>query len=116
MRGAAAADIGNRTHQSAQGLDAGITVDGSAGNIERPWPRGFREMQMMEAGRHRSKCCARRPPTVQWRWAGREIGAIAPGMLADLVVLDADPLVDVGNASQIWLVLKGGAIIPGADH
>jgi len=45
-----------------------------------------------------------------------QIGVIAPAMLADLVVLDADPLEDVSNASRIRLVLKGGSIVAGTDY
>jgi len=101
--------------------DAGITVvmGSDAGNIGTlHGPAVFREMQMMvEAGLTPLEVLrsATTNGAVAMGLAG-QIGAIAPGMLADLVVLDADPLADVGNASQIWLVLKGGAIIPGADH
>jgi hypothetical protein len=37
-----------------------------------------------------------------------EIGTIEPGKLADLLVLDADPLADVANLERIALVVKGG--------
>jgi uncharacterized protein (TIGR02246 family) len=37
-----------------------------------------------------------------------EIGSVEPGKLADLLVLDADPLVDVRNASRIHAVVKDG--------
>jgi len=43
-----------------------------------------------------------------------QIGAIAPGRLADLVVLDADPLADIDNASRISLVVKDGNLFPSA--
>ena len=38
----------------------------------------------------------------------RDAGVIAPGRLADLVVLDADPLADIANASRIHSVIKDG--------
>ena len=38
-------------------------------------------------------------------------GTIAPGMLADLVVLDADPLADIQNASRIHRVIKDGRVV-----
>jgi imidazolonepropionase-like amidohydrolase len=37
-----------------------------------------------------------------------DLGAIAPGMLADLLVLDANPLLDIHNARRIQLVMKDG--------
>lgn len=46
-----------------------------------------------------------------------ELGTIAPGKLADLVVLDADPSVDVtvlGDATHVVAVLIGGATVSGA--
>ena len=39
---------------------------------------------------------------------GQEQGTIERGKLADLLVLDADPLVDIRNISKIHLVFKGG--------
>jgi hypothetical protein len=36
------------------------------------------------------------------------LGTVAPGKLADLVLLDADPLVDVRNAAQIRAVVANG--------
>lgn len=37
-----------------------------------------------------------------------ELGVIAPGAAADLVVLDADPLADVRALRQVWRVVQGG--------
>jgi imidazolonepropionase-like amidohydrolase len=39
-----------------------------------------------------------------------ETGAIAEGRLADLVVLDADPLADVGNLARVHRVIKDGVV------
>jgi len=40
-----------------------------------------------------------------------QLGIIAPGAVADLVVLDADPLEDIRNTKKIHTVIKGGKII-----
>ncbi len=37
-----------------------------------------------------------------------ELGSIEPGKLADIVLLNADPLEDIRNTQTIWRVLKGG--------
>ncbi len=43
--------------------------------------------------------------------AESEIGAVAPGMIADLVILEADPLVDIRNTRRIWAVIQGGRVV-----
>jgi hypothetical protein len=40
-----------------------------------------------------------------------ELGRLEPGMLADLLVLDADPLVNIRNARRIALVVAGGRLV-----
>jgi imidazolonepropionase-like amidohydrolase len=41
----------------------------------------------------------------------RRTGTIAPGLDADLVVLDADPLADIGNTTKIWKVIRAGHVL-----
>jgi hypothetical protein len=45
----------------------------------------------------------------------KELGRIAPGMLADLVVLGEDPLRDIRNAARVQLVVKGGQVMRPAE-
>jgi imidazolonepropionase-like amidohydrolase len=47
------------------------------------------------------------------RFLGREkdLGTIEKGKLADLVVLDANPLADIGNTGRIHAVLVGGRLL-----
>jgi imidazolonepropionase-like amidohydrolase len=40
----------------------------------------------------------------------KELGQIKEGMLADVLILDADPLADIRNTRQIYRVIRGGAI------
>ena len=37
-----------------------------------------------------------------------EVGTLERGKLADLVILDADPLADIKNTRKISKVMKGG--------
>jgi imidazolonepropionase-like amidohydrolase len=96
--------------------DAGITVamGTDAGNIGAlHGPAVFREMEaMVEAGL--TPLQVLRSATVNGaRMMGleRDAGIVAPGRLADLVVLDADPLADIGNASRIHRVIKAGRAV-----
>jgi imidazolonepropionase-like amidohydrolase len=95
--------------------DAGITIamGTDAGNIGTVHgPSIFREMGMMhEAGMTPLEVL--KSATVGGARALRrdaDTGTITVGRLADLVVLDADPLADVQNLSHAYRVLKGGVV------
>jgi imidazolonepropionase-like amidohydrolase len=45
----------------------------------------------------------------------RQLGSLEPGKLADLVVMNANPLVDIANARQIDMVMVNGVLYRGAD-
>jgi imidazolonepropionase-like amidohydrolase len=38
------------------------------------------------------------------------IGALAPGMEADLIAVDADPLTDIAALQRVVFVMKGGVV------
>jgi imidazolonepropionase-like amidohydrolase len=40
----------------------------------------------------------------------KELGTVEPGKLADLIILDADPLADLRNVGRIQAVMKGGKL------
>ena len=37
-------------------------------------------------------------------------GEVEAGRLADLVILDADPLADIGNLAKVHRTIKGGVV------
>jgi imidazolonepropionase-like amidohydrolase len=94
--------------------DAGIPIvmGTDAGNIGTlHGPSVFREMALMrDAGL--TPVQVLRSATVNGAKAmGRDdLGTIAPGKLADLVLLDADPLADVANLSHAERVIKDGVV------
>jgi imidazolonepropionase-like amidohydrolase len=49
-------------------------------------------------------------PAARWNEEGRR-GRVAPGMDADLVVLDADPAADAANFAKVRCTIRGGRIL-----
>ena len=95
--------------------DAGVTIAAGtdAGNIGTlHGPSIFRELRLMaDAGLTPREVLASATAGGA-RVMGREkdLGAVAPGKLADLLILDRDPLVDVANLEAIHRVVKGGRV------
>jgi imidazolonepropionase-like amidohydrolase len=95
--------------------DAGIDIvmGTDAGNIGTlHGPSIHREMQLMvEAGLTPLEVL--RSATVNGaRTLGLagQAGEVQAGMLADLVILDADPLADIGNLAKVHRTIKGGVV------
>jgi imidazolonepropionase-like amidohydrolase len=95
--------------------DAGIPVamGTDAGNVGTlHGPSVFREMDLMtKAGL--TPLQVLRSATVNGARAmrmERDLGAVATGRLADLVILDADPTQDVANLARVHRVVKGGRV------
>jgi imidazolonepropionase-like amidohydrolase len=94
--------------------DAGIPIvmGTDAGNIGTlHGPSVFREMALMRDAGLTPLQVLRSATTNGAKAMGRDdLGAIAPGKLADLVLLDADPLADVANLSHAERVIKDGVV------
>jgi len=88
----------------AMGTDAGnpLTLHGAS---------VFHEMEAMnEAGMTPMEVLVAATRTAARTMGRTDIGTLEPGKLADLVVLDADPLAAVANLRRIRLVARGGEI------
>jgi len=95
--------------------DAGIPVvmGTDAGNIGTlHGPSVFREMEIMTQAGLTPLQVLRSATSNGAKAMGMEraIGTLAPGKLADLVILDADPLADVMNLSRIHRVIRDGKL------
>jgi len=90
-----------------------VAMGTDAGNIGTlHGPAVFRELGLMvRAGL--TPLQALRAATVNGAKAmgmERDIGTLAPGKLADVVILNADPLADVQNLSRVHRVVKDGQL------
>jgi imidazolonepropionase-like amidohydrolase len=94
--------------------DSGIPIvmGTDAGNIGTlHGPSVFREMALMRDAGLTPLQILRTATTNGARAMGSsDLGAIAPGKLADVVLLDADPLADVANLSRAERVMKAGVV------
>jgi imidazolonepropionase-like amidohydrolase len=93
--------------------DAGITVamGTDAGNIGTlHGPSVFRELELMsQAGLTPQEVLqAATQNGAKVLGLPSDLGDVAAGKLADLVILDGDPLADVANLSRVWRVVKAG--------
>ena len=88
----------------AMGTDAGnpLTLHGAS---------VFNEMDAMaQAGMTPMEVLVAATRTAARAMGRADIGTLEPGKLADLVVLDADPLASVANLRRVRLVARGGEI------
>jgi len=99
--------------------NAGITVvlGTDAGNIGTVHgPSVFREMDLMQrSGLTALQVLKSATVNGALTVAVPDVGSVAPGKLADLVVLDADPLADLANLSRVSYVLRDGRVFRPAE-
>ena len=102
--------------------DAGVTIAAGtdAGNIGTiHGPALFREFQLMkEAGltpMQILQCATANAAKLFGGETGARIGKIENGYLADLVVLNSNPLDDIRHASDIDTVIKNGVVYPASS-
>ena len=83
------------------------------GSDQSSGPASHRELELMVAGGIPALEAIRIGTLNAAMFLGidREVGSIEEGKLADLVLLNADPIESISNAQDIDLVIKGGVVI-----
>ena len=112
-------DIALKNLKTLQNAGVSIATGTDAGNIGTiHGPALFRELQLMrEAGLSPMqilKCTTANAARAFGGETGAKLGAIESGKFADIVILNANPLDDIANASRIESVIKAGVIHPAA--
>lgn len=94
----------------AVGMDGKEHV--GAGAVPPPWALHTELEELVASGLTPGQALAAATSTAaRALGAERDIGTVAPGTIADLVILDADPLVDIRNTRKIWRVILGGRVV-----
>jgi len=114
--GAMAAEVTRRAHRLGVTIVAGTDSLGSGDEGAWQLPNLHEELRLLvrEGGLSPADALAAATRNAA-RTVGplTERGTIEAGMLADLVILDADPLAEIANTTAIRLVVKRGATYPG---
>lgn len=104
-------------HRRVVGLarDAGVAVGAGtdAGSPETPHPTLVEELQcLVEAGMTPAEALvAATGDAARILGLESEIGAIAPGLAADLVAVDGDPTGDLARLRRVRLVVRDGRVV-----
>ena len=94
-------------------IDSGVTI--AAGSDVGVFPHGdsARELELMAAYGMSPLAILKSATSVNARVLGmdRQIGKVAPGLLADLIAVTGDPSREISAARKVVLVMKGGVVV-----
>jgi len=98
--------------ENVRKLDAAGAIM-ALGTDQSSGPAGHRELELITGGGVPPLNAIRMATLNAARFLGRErdLGSIEEGKIADLVLLDADPIANINNAKRVNLVIKNGEII-----
>jgi cytosine/adenosine deaminase-related metal-dependent hydrolase/dipeptidyl aminopeptidase/acylaminoacyl peptidase len=101
------------TRTSARKLnEGGVTLAAGADVPSIPWAVHAELEELVESGLTPLEAITAATGTAAAvLGASEEIGTIAEGRWADVVILESDPLEDIGNTREIWHVIKGGVVV-----
>ena len=114
LGGAAGAILGGAI--TGQAYRAGVSIDAGTdftGDWTDPWPDLFHELVTMAAKAGMPNDAIVQSATlISARAAGqqRDMGSIEPGKLANMVVLNRNPLADLKNLQSVLMTVKRGRV------
>ncbi len=96
--------------------EGGVSIGAGSDNPTLPWALHAELEELVTAGLSPlAAITAATGTAAEILGASSEIGTIEEGKWADLVILNADPLEDIRNTRDIWMVIKGGEVVDRAD-
>ena len=97
---------------AAAGVSLQVSGHGQMHGLDKHW-----EMELLSRGGFSPAEIVAIATIKSARYLGldRQLGSIEPGKLADLIVLDANPLEDIRNTRAIAMVMQNGVLYRGAD-
>lgn len=111
----AAVRLSREAFRSARAAGVPICMGGDAGVYAHG--TNAREMELMAAAgmTPAQVLVAATSGNARWMRVGDRLGAVKPGMLADLVAVAGDPTRDIAAVRAVRLVIKGGRVVSAAD-
>lgn len=106
-----------RLHRARENIKkamaAGVVIANGSDMGVFPHGEGARELELLVAAGMTPSSAIVAATSVAARVIDAEdrLGAIRPGLLADLVAVDGDPTAEIGALRRVALVMKGGAIV-----
>ena len=111
--GAHALTWARRSFQMAMKAGVHICMGGDVGVFAHG--TNAREMELMVAGGMgpADVLIAATWGNARWFHLDGKLGAVKPGLLADLVAVDGDPTADIAAVRHVRMVMKSGAVVTG---
>jgi imidazolonepropionase-like amidohydrolase len=105
--------INRRSFQMAMKAGVHICMGGDVGVFAHG--TNAREMELMVAGgmSPADVLIAATWGNARWFHLDNKLGAVKPGLLADLIAVEGDPTADIAAVRQVRMVMKGGTVIAG---
>lgn len=108
-----AVQINRKSFQMAMKAGVHICMGGDVGVFAHG--TNAREMELMVAGgmSPADVLIAATWGNARWFHLDGKLGAVKPGLLADLIAVDGDPTADIAAVRHVRMVMKGGMVVTG---
>lgn len=108
-----AVQINRKSFQMALKAGVHICMGGDVGVFAHG--TNAREMELMAAGgmSPADVLIAATWGNARWFHLNGKLGAVKPGLLADLIAVDGDPIADIAAVRHVRMVMKGGMVVTG---